>query len=209
IQATITGTQAGIAVSPAAAKTFTVAGFSSPTTAGTSHSFTVAAKDPYGNIATGYSGTVHFTSSDRQAVLPGNYTFVAGDAGVHAFSATLKPAGTQSITARDTATSTIAGSQTGIKVNPAAVSQLKVIAPTTATAGPAFTFTVTATEPSGDKATGYRGTVHFTSSDAQGVLPADYTFTATDNGAHSFSSGATLKTAGTQSLTATDTVTAA
>jgi hypothetical protein len=37
------------------------------------------------------------------------------------------------------------------------------------------------------------------------VLPADYTFTAADHGAHTFS--ATFMTAGTQSLTATDTVT--
>ena len=36
--------------------------------------FTVTAYDPYGNVATGYSGTVQFTSSDSQAVLPGNYT---------------------------------------------------------------------------------------------------------------------------------------
>ena len=37
------------------------------------------------------------------------------------------------------------------------------------------------------------------------MLPANYTFTAADNGTHSFS--VTLKTAGTQSITATDTIT--
>jgi len=36
-------------------------------------------------------------------------------------------------------------------------------------------------------------------------LPANYTFTAADNGVHTFS--ATLKTTGLQSLFATDTVT--
>ena len=37
---------------------------------------TVTAVDAYGNVATGYTGTVHFTSSDGQAVLPANYTFI-------------------------------------------------------------------------------------------------------------------------------------
>ena len=47
---------------------------------GTPFSVTVTALDQYGNVATGYTGTVHFTSSDGQAVLPANYTFTAGDA---------------------------------------------------------------------------------------------------------------------------------
>ena len=34
----------------------------------------------------GYTGTVHFTSSDTAAVLPANYTFVAGDNGVRTFT---------------------------------------------------------------------------------------------------------------------------
>src|SRR5229473_811551 len=86
-------------VNPAAASTLIVAGYpSSPSpVAGTANNFTVTAKDPFGNTATGYTGTVHFTSSDVQAVLPANYTFVAGDSGVHTFSATLKTSGPQSI----------------------------------------------------------------------------------------------------------------
>jgi hypothetical protein len=35
-------------------------------------------------------------------------------------------------------------------------------------------------------ATTYRGTVHFTSTDPRATLPADYTFTAADQGAHAF-----------------------
>jgi hypothetical protein len=74
--------------------------------------------------------------------------------------------------------------------------------PSPTTAGVAGTITVTARDTSNNIATGYRGTVHFTSSDSKAVLPADYTFTATDQGVHTFS--VTLKTAGRQSLTATD-----
>src|SRR5205085_7986336 len=59
----------------------------------------------------------HFTSSDTQAVLPANYTFTAGDNGVHTFSATLKTAGSRSLTATDTITGTITGAQT-ITVQP-------------------------------------------------------------------------------------------
>src|SRR5206468_2616239 len=88
----VTGSQTGITVNPAAASTLVVSGFPSPVTAGTAHTLTVTAKDPYGNVATGYRGTVHFTSSDAQAVLPANYLFTASDNGVHSFSVTLKTA---------------------------------------------------------------------------------------------------------------------
>ena len=117
VTGSITGSQSGITVNPAAASTFVVTGFTSPVTAGTSGMFSVTAKDPYNNTATGYVGTVHFTSSDGQAALPANYTFTSGDSGVHTFSGTLKTAGTESITATDTVTSSITGSQTGITVN--------------------------------------------------------------------------------------------
>jgi hypothetical protein len=205
--ASLTGSQSGISVAPAAAATLTVTGFPSPTTAGVSHSFTVTALDPYGNVATGYTGTMHLTSSDAQAGLPSDYTFTASDAGIHSFSATLRTVGSQSITSTDTATSSITGSETGITVNPAAAATLTVTGfPSPTTAGVSHSFTVTALDAYGNVATGYTGTVHFTSSDAQAALPSDYTYTANDAGIHSFS--ATLKTVGSQSITATDTATA-
>ena len=80
------------------------------------HTFTVTAKDAFGNTATGYRGTLHFTSSDAKAALPHDYTFTAADNGVHRFSATFKTAGTQSLSATDTKTSTITGTRTGIQV---------------------------------------------------------------------------------------------
>jgi hypothetical protein len=49
----------------------------------------------------------------------------------------------------------------------------------------------------------YTGTVHFTSSDAAAVLPADYTFTSVDAGLHHFLT--TLNTSGQQTVTVTDT----
>src|SRR5437879_5541030 len=147
-----------------------------------------------------------FPTSDTQAALPANYTYTATDNGAHTFRVTLKTVGTQSITETDTATATLTATQSGISVTPAAASTLTVTGyPSPSTAGVAGSITVTAYDAFGNLATGYRGTVHFTSSDTQAALPANYTYTSTDAGVHTFS--ATLKTAGTQSLTATDTVT--
>src|SRR5207237_1108929 len=115
----ITGNQT-IAVQPAAASSVLVSGFPSPNQAGVAGTVTLTAVDVYGNMATGYNGTIHFTSSDGQAVLPADYTFTAGDNGVHRFSATLKTAGSQSLTATDSATNSITGTQP-ITVQPAAL----------------------------------------------------------------------------------------
>ena len=199
-----TGSQSGIVVNPAAASALTLAGFPSPTTAGDQHTFTVTAKDPYGNTATGYRGTVHFSSTDpHPAMLPADYMFTATDNGVHTFNATLYTAGTQSITATDTANNFTA-TQPNIVVNPAATSALVMSAlPTQVTAGMQLSVTVTAKDAYNNTTSAYRGTVHFSSTDPQAVLPTpDYTFTATDAGTHTFS--VTLKTAGTQSVTVRD-----
>src|SRR5207245_2575935 len=156
----ITGSQTGIVVNPAAASTLVVAGFPSPITAGTAGNVTVTARDTYGNTATGYLGTVAFTSTDLQAVLPANYAFVAADAGVHVFSVTLKTSGTQSITAKDTITGTITGTQSGITVNPAGTSSLLVAGfPSPVTAGTAANVTVTAKDAFNNTTPAYVGTV--------------------------------------------------
>ncbi len=135
-----------------------VSGYPDPTAAGTANNFTVTAEDAAGNVTTAYTGTVHFTSSDAQAVLPANYAFTAGDAGVHTFSATLKTAGNQSITATDTVTGTITGAQTAITVNPGSATTLAVSGlPNPTTAGAAHNVTVTAQDAFGNTATGYAG----------------------------------------------------
>src|SRR5205085_2652638 len=124
---TLKGSQAGIAVNPTAASILVVGGFASSTVAGVSHNFTVTAQDAFGNTATGYAGTVTFTSTDSQAALPANYAFSNADAGIHTFSATLRTAGIESLTVKDTANSSIASStMSGIAVNPAATSQLQI-----------------------------------------------------------------------------------
>jgi hypothetical protein len=192
----LTGTQSGIIVDPAG---ITVNGFPSPITVASAGNVTVRATNTDGSTDTGYRGTVHFTSSDSQASLPADYTFTAADNGRHSFSVTLNTIGTQSITATDIVSNTF-GTQSGIIVNPLGLSVSGF--PSPITAGAAGNAIVTALNSNGFTDTSYRGTVHFTSSDPQANLPADYTFTAADNGRHTFS--VTLFTAGSQSITATD-----
>jgi hypothetical protein len=74
-----------------------------------------------------------------------------------------------------------------------------VTAPGAATAGTPFTIAVVALDNSNKTATGYSGTVHFTSSDAQAVLPADSNLA---NGMENVS--VTLQSAGSSTIVATD-----
>jgi titin len=181
---------------------------SSSVAAGVPVSVTVAELDPFGSALPDYRGTIHFSSSDAQAILPGDYTFTAADSGVHTFSngVVLKIAGNQTITAADISTLALT-SAAALTVNAAIAAQLIISAPAGSTAGTAFTMTVTALDAYGNIAAGYTGKVHFSSSDGQAMLPLDYTFTSTDGGVHTFVNQVTLKTAGSQTITATDTST--
>jgi hypothetical protein len=72
---------------------------------------TVTLVDAYGNVASGYTGMVHFSSSDAKAVLPGNYTFTAADAGQHTFVVTFGTTGVQSLTVKDTLSAALSSTQ--------------------------------------------------------------------------------------------------
>ena len=165
-------------------------------TAGTAFNFTVTALDAFNNTMTGYTGTAHFTSTDGAAVLPADATLTNGTG---TFSATLKTAGSQTITATDTVTASITATSASIEVNAGVTTHFAVSAPPLVTTGTAFNFTITAQDQNNNTATAYSGTVHFTSSDVSAALPADSTLT---NGAGTFL--ATLATAGNQTITATD-----
>ena len=77
----------------------------------------VTAVDSFGQVAVGYAGTVTFSTSDTDAgvVLPADYTFTAGDGGVHTFTdtglgeVTLVTPGDQTLSVIDTADDTING----------------------------------------------------------------------------------------------------
>jgi hypothetical protein len=189
--------------------TFAITGLPATAQAGTAMSITVTAKDAANNTVTGYIGTVHFTGTDTHAILPANYTFIAGDGGAHTFTngVTLKTAGTQSITVTDTGNGSVTASRS-LPVSPATAHAIAVINfPSPIAVNTAAGFTLVMQDSFGNTASGYTGTVRFTSTDNRATLPANYTFTGADQGVHTFS--ATLKTPGTQGITATDTVTSA
>ena len=198
--------EAPVTVIGGAAATLEVTGLSDPTPAGTPGAVTVTARDANGNIATGYTGTIAFTSSDPQATLPPNFTFAAADAGVRSFpaSVTLRTAGSVTVTATDIAANTITGAQT-VTVTPAAAAVLMLAGiPQQTVAGTAYDLSVTARDQFGNTATGYTGTVSFSSSDAAATIPSPYAFQSGDAGAHTFTGGVTFRTAGAQTLQATD-----
>jgi FG-GAP-like repeat/FG-GAP repeat len=171
------------------------------TTAGAAFKVVVTALDAAGHIATNFTGTVRFTSSDGKAVLPLAYTFTAADFGVKRFNVTLKTAGTQNVTVQSGG---FVGTDS-VAVVAATASHLGFAAPATATAGVAVDATVTALDPFGNVATGYLGTVRFTSSASPlADLPPNYTFQAGDNGVKTFQ--VTLKKSGPQTVTVRDTV---
>jgi hypothetical protein len=192
-----------VAVRAASATQLRLATAAAPT-AGTAFTFTATALDQYGNTDQSYAGTVHFTSTDTSAgrVLPADARLTAGQG---TFSATLVKAGPQRITAVDTVTASIKGS-VAVTISPAAAASITVQTPAAVGAGQSFQFTATAKDRYGNVATGYTGTVHFTSSDGSLFvnLPANYRFTAGDAGTHTFS--ATLWSPGDQTITVTDTV---
>jgi hypothetical protein len=115
--APITGSQTGIDVVPGPAAALVVAGVPSPLDVAEVASFTVTARDASGNTVTGYAGTVGFGSTDSAATLPAPVTFTSADQGTRTVGGlAFGSPGTHGLTAQDTATAGVSGSQTGIVV---------------------------------------------------------------------------------------------
>jgi hypothetical protein len=211
----ITGSQNGIAVTPAAIASFTIAGSPVSVSAGTSFgNVVITAYDSYGNVKTDFTGSVYFTSTDVAAVLPftsgSKYTFVSGDLGVHTFAGfTLKTVGSKTITVTD---ATRSATSPGINVVPGSIDHFTFAGlPASVTAGSSFagSVTVTAYDSSNNVKTDYVGSVYFTSTDSQVVFVFNsgnmYTFVSGDNGVHAFvGSGFVLKTVPSQTITVRD-----
>ena len=185
-------------------------------TAGTPFTVTVNAVDPYFNINATATPTVAITTSNdgtgtAAPVLPSNAALVGGTA---TFSVTLKKAMQSTVTAtrQSGAPSVTAGTSSPVGVVPAAAHHFHVVPSLSfsspdfqATAGVAFTFTVVAHDVYHNVATGYAGTVAFTSTDGSALLPSSAPLSP-GTGTGTFS--ATLVgTTGTKTITATDTVT--
>jgi CSLREA domain-containing protein len=159
---------------------------------------TVTAYDASNNVATSYNGTVAFISNDPGFYNPGPLTLTNG---VGVVGIVFKTAGTDTVTATDTVNSSLTGTGS-FTVPPGPASRFILSTPSSTIVGSAFNFTVGAYDLYGNVATAYTGAVAFTSTDPAAGLPASYTFVPSDNGQHTFS--ATLNTAGSQTITATD-----
>ena len=110
LNSAFTATQGGITVNAGAASKFLISAPSSVKT-GVSFSLTLTVQDAYGNVVTGYTGTIRFTSSDSTAKLPANCIFKAADQGVHTFTGLiLRKRGNQKITITDTLNSALTAS---------------------------------------------------------------------------------------------------
>lgn len=195
--ASLTGTSSGIAVSGGPATRVSLSA-PSAVTAGRAFILSVSVFDAYNNVATGYAGMLHFSSSDSQAVLPMNTGLTNG---MGTFSVALNTIANTTVTATDTAVATLTGSSSAISVFSNATTHFVVATPGNATTRAPFTVQVRALDGANNISAGYSGTVHFTSTDTQAVLPANSGLT---NGTGAFS--ATLETAGNQTITTTDTV---
>ncbi len=162
---------------------------------GTPFEVRVTAVDSYGNAVPGYRGTVSFSSTDPNATLPADYTFTAGDRSTHVFTVTYNTEAdtTQTVTASD---GTFSASATASVTGPAVTFALDFFTPFYQ--GIPSALMVHALDVFGNAAAGYRGTVHFTSTDPAAVLPDDYTFTDTDAGRHTFQ--VTFFTVGNQAV---------
>lgn len=182
--------------------TIAVTGLASAT-AGTTQTVRVTAL-MNGKPNSSYRGTVTFASDDPQALLPARYTFTGADKGTRTFTVELRTAGDRTLTIQDEAKPSLVATTPSVTVSPGVAASLTLDGLIDATAGTAQSVTLSAQDAFGNVATGYRGTVAFTSSDAQAVLPANTALTAADAGSRSFDM--TLKTAGeAQTVTATDT----
>lgn len=183
---------------------FRIGGLPATTPAGSAAAFTVTAVDSSGSAVTTYRGTVHFTINFPATVLPVDYTFTAGDSGVHQFSMVPKETGKQILDVVDTVSTTLLGEATTI-CTPGPATQYTISNLTNGTslnAGVPATFDITAYDDYYNVATGYAGTAVITSSDPAALLPPKPIF----------SQGAvrgvsiTFGTGGGQSVTATDTI---
>lgn len=111
--------------------------------------------------------TVHFTSSDGQAVLPSDYTFVNADNGQHTFAVTLKTAGEQTLTVSAPQKSLTSSAK--VRVSAAEAEQLAFAEPPRYTLlGAPLRLLVQARDACGNVATGARGSVLLT---GRGVPP--------------------------------------
>lgn len=166
--------------------------------AGDAVNVTVRSMDKNNDITWIYPGTIHASSTDGQADLPGDLAWQKEYLGTATRQFTLKTAGTQTVTWTDV---TFFGS-TDIDVSPLTMTNF-AWSENTATLGAPFSITLYAVDQYGNVDTGFTGTVTFTSSDPNATLPGFYQFVVADAGVHTFTNAFAFAAVGAQTITAT------
>ena len=181
-----------------------IAGMPSSTVAGTLLAATVTAVDRRRNPVTDFSGTVHFASTDPNAQLPADFTFTAANLGSRTFPVTLTKAGRSTLTV---SSSGLPPGTADVEVRHAGAVQVTLEGlPALVVVDVPQNVTATVRDAFGNAVTDYAGTLRFTNSDPQAPSIADTTFGAADLGVKVVV--VQFGTAGAQSLSASDTVTA-
>jgi hypothetical protein len=193
---------------------FSITAVPPASTAGQSFAITISARDSANAVVTDYLGTVRLTSSDAIAGLPTDYTFTTTDSapagstpdnGTHQFTVTLKTAGNQTVTVRDTANASIAGISPAVPVDPAAANQMLFVQqPSNVTVNKAISpaVTVKLLDPFGNLATSLADSGdQITISANGGGGTTSLTSVAATSGLATFSN-LSISTAGSYTLTA-------
>jgi hypothetical protein len=200
----LTGT-GGFTVAPANATNCTVLDLPGIAAAGAQLGLRVTVKDAFGNIATGYRGTITLSSNDPRAILSTAATFGAPDAGSRAFSAQFRTSGNGTIIASDVAN--LITCQGLVNVVPGATLFAVSFPGAEAWAGTGVVATIKAQDSFANAVADFAGTIALTSSDPAATFPASVTLLGTEGGLATVN--VTFNSIGPQTLTATATAFAA
>jgi tRNA A-37 threonylcarbamoyl transferase component Bud32 len=174
--------------------------------AGEGSTLTVTALDASGAPDPRYAGTLRVTSTDPRLQLEqAPVALRAADHGVGTLRFDLRTVGAQTVTVSDVADATRLGTFT-ILVMPGPAAGFRVEVPPKVTSGKVLRVTVSTVDAFDNRTTEYQGTVRVTTSDSAAILPPEYTFRNADAGGRWLAT--TLRTAGEQTITVTDTVNA-
>src|SRR5262249_43749540 len=138
-------------------------------TAGTAYSQTITASNGTGNKSVSYSLT---------GTLPAGLNFSTPSPATNSFTISGTPTAAGTVNIQVTATDTVGAQATlsyTLTIKAGTATHFTVSAPGSATQGQSFSFAVTALDAFNNTATGYAGTVHFTSTDPLATLPANAT----------------------------------
>jgi hypothetical protein len=198
----LNGSEPGIGVvSPATHLAVTLTPVAS-NVAGSAFTITVSALDLANRPDGLFTDQLHFVCSDPQALPPPDQPF-SGSGGRETFTIMLKTAGAEAISVTDVTRPTVKGTSNSTPVVAGSVLGLTVTGfPSPTLVDAVHRFVVTAVDSFNNRVAGYRGQVQLGVIGGSENLPGPYTFTAADQGRHTF--GGDFDTVGSWSLTASD-----